>query len=201
MLEREIDPRSDPELEEERAERGAQLRFRLILTVLLAAIAASGTADLLFDGDVPWRSVHAAVEVGFIAMCLGAVVWLWTGWIRTHEALTTAERHRIAAGADRDRWRARASTFLRGLGEAIDAEFDGWGLTPKEREIALLLLKGYGLKEIADLHGRSERTVRQQAGSVYKKAGLAGRAELAAYFLEDLLLPRDADSDSAESEA
>jgi DNA-binding CsgD family transcriptional regulator len=74
--------------------------------------------------------------------------------------------------------------------EAIDAEFERWELSPKEREIALLLLKGYGLKEIAELHARSERTVRQQAGSIYKKAGLAGRAELSAYFLEDLLLPQ-----------
>ena len=36
---------------------------------------------------------------------------------------------------------------------------------------------------------RSERTVRQHAVSVYRKSGLAGRAELSAFFLEDLLLP------------
>ena len=31
--------------------------------------------------------------------------------------------------------------------------------------------------------------MRQHAGVVYEKAGLAGRAELAAYFLHDLMLP------------
>jgi hypothetical protein len=31
--------------------------------------------------------------------------------------------------------------------------------------------------------------VRQHAVAVYRKSGLAGRAELAAFFLEDLLLP------------
>jgi DNA-binding NarL/FixJ family response regulator len=54
---------------------------------------------------------------------------------------------------------------------------------------ALLLLKGYGHKEIAKLLGRSERTVRQHAVAVYRKSNLSGRAELAAFFLEDLLLP------------
>jgi hypothetical protein len=31
--------------------------------------------------------------------------------------------------------------------------------------------------------------VRQHAVSVYQKAGLGGRAELAAFFLQDLMLP------------
>ena len=52
-----------------------------------------------------------------------------------------------------------------------------------------MLLKGHGHKEIAALTGRSERTVRQHAGVVYEKAGLAGRAELAAFFLNDVVLP------------
>jgi DNA-binding NarL/FixJ family response regulator len=57
--------------------------------------------------------------------------------------------------------------------------------------VGLLLLKGLSLKEAAEARQTSERTVRQQALAVYRKAGLAGRAELAAFFLEDLLLPRD----------
>ena len=66
--------------------------------------------------------------------------------------------------------------------------------TPRELwatafEVSLLLLKGYGHKEIAALLGRSERTVRQHAVAVYRKSHLSGRAELAAFFLEDLFLP------------
>jgi hypothetical protein len=52
-----------------------------------------------------------------------------------------------------------------------------------------LVLKGLSHKDIAERCGRSERTVRQHAVAVYRKSGLAGRAELAAYFMEDLLPP------------
>lgn len=54
-------------------------------------------------------------------------------------------------GAERDAWRARAQTLLRGLGEALDRQFDTWALTPTEKDTALLLLKGFSHKEIANL--------------------------------------------------
>lgn len=42
---------------------------------------------------------------------------------------------------------------------------------------------------IAGAMATSERTVRQHAVQVYEKSGLGGRAELAAFFLEDLKIP------------
>ena len=59
-------------------------------------------------------------------------------------------------------------------------------LTRAERDVALMLLKGEGHKQAAARLGRSERTVRQHAVEVYRKSGLQGRAELAAFFLQDL---------------
>src|SRR5207247_8305920 len=96
------------------------------------------------------------------------------------------------ARADAKRWSQEADHILRGLGAAIDRQFDRWGLTPAEREVALLQLKGLRHKAIAELRQTSERTVRQQAFAVYRKAGLNGRSDLAAFFLEDLLLPAHA---------
>lgn len=71
----------------------------------------------------------------------------------------------------------------------MDRQFDAWALTPAEKETALFLLKGYSHKETAAMTNRSERTARQHAVSVYRKSGLSGRAELAAFFFEDMLLP------------
>ena len=71
----------------------------------------------------------------------------------------------------------------------IQKDFDRWGLSAAEKEIALLLLKGLRLQEIANIRVTSERTVRQQAQSIYRKAGVESRADLAAYFIEDFINP------------
>ncbi len=69
----------------------------------------------------------------------------------------------------------------------IQWQFDEWGLTPSEQEVAHLLLKGLAFREIAEVRKTKEKTVRQQATAIYTKAGLNGRNELAAWFFEDLL--------------
>jgi DNA-binding CsgD family transcriptional regulator len=103
-----------------------------------------------------------------------------------------ALRARLAeARAAAESWRRETEILAAGLGRAIDAQFQVWKLTDAEREVALLLLKGLSLREIASLRETSERTVRQQSLAVYRKAGLTGRAELSAFFLEDLLAPRE----------
>ena len=79
--------------------------------------------------------------------------------------------------------------MLQGLGAALDRQFERWALSEAEKEVALLLLKGLSHKEIAELRSVTEATARQQARAMYKKAGLSGRAHLAAFFLEDLMLP------------
>lgn len=90
------------------------------------------------------------------------------------------------------RYQAEARDALAGLGEAIDRQFERWGLSPAEREVGLLMLKGLSHKEVAGVRQTSEITIRQQALAVYRKSGLKGRSELSAFFLEDLLLPRTA---------
>lgn len=84
---------------------------------------------------------------------------------------------------------AETQELLRGLGDHIDRQFRAWGLSAAESEIAWLMLKGLRHKEIASMRGTSYGTVRQQALTVYKKAKLDGRTDLAAFFLEDLLQP------------
>ena len=83
-------------------------------------------------------------------------------------------------------WRKQSQRFVQGLSRAIEAQFDLWGLSAAEADVAGLMLKGASLREIAGLRRTSEATIRQQAQNVYRKSGLNSRAELAAYFLEDL---------------
>lgn len=74
------------------------------------------------------------------------------------------------------------------LHKVMNKQFNDWGLTPSEQEVALLLVKGMSMKEISDMRQVKEKTVRQQATQIYAKAGYAGRHELAAHFIEDLML-------------
>ena len=162
----------------------------LIIAVLMAL-------DMVEDAQGADAFSHLLREAAVLLLSVGAASALL---VRTRRSEAESRRirqraHRLTgdllcARADTARWRTEAELALAGLGAAIDAQFDRWELTPAEREVGLLLLKGLSLKEIADLRASSERTVRQQASVVYHKAGLAGRAELSAFFLEDLLLPR-----------
>ena len=93
----------------------------------------------------------------------------------------------VVSKAENNKWKEQNAHLIGGLSQAIDAQLEEWHLSPSEKEIALLLLKGLSLKEVAEVRGVSERTARQQSVSIYQKSGLAGRAELSAYFLEDLL--------------
>lgn len=88
-------------------------------------------------------------------------------------------------------WRNENLQLIKGLSEKIKLQFLNWHLTNAEANIGFLLIKGFSLKEIATLRSTSERTVREQARSIYQKAEISGRSELTAYFLEDLLLPED----------
>ena len=85
------------------------------------------------------------------------------------------------------RWRAAAAGHVSGLSRAIATQFQIWALTGAEADVAGLMLKGLAHKEIAALRQCSEATIRQHATMIYRKSGLTNRAQLTAFFLEDLL--------------
>lgn len=167
-----------------------------VLVVFLLTVVAGGLTDIALDRPQSWFTAHIAIEVGMVAVSLSFAVLIFSRWRRSQQALNQARASLAATTrelderrAERDRWRASAEQVLAGFGQAIDRQFTTWQLTRAEREVALLLLKGLGHKQVAASLGRSERTVRQQAVEAYRKAGVQGRSELAAFFLADLALP------------
>lgn len=75
----------------------------------------------------------------------------------------------------------------RQYGEVIQEQLTTWDFTQSEKEVALLLLKGLSFEEVANVRDTKEKTVRQQATAIYRKSGLNGRHEFAAWFFEDFL--------------
>jgi DNA-binding CsgD family transcriptional regulator len=180
------------------SERPATFDEGVTSVVLFTLIAALMATDLVIEYR---RGVSMALQTFELLIFLSALAGISFHWSRR-----VIERHRsrsldiqlAAARAearrwseDARRWNQEAQNALQGLGAAIDRQFDRWLLTAAEREVALLQLKGLRHKAIAELRHTSERTVRQQALAVYRKSGLSGRTDLAAFFLEDLLLPGD----------
>lgn len=163
--------------------------LRVLLALVLVATISGGAVDLILDAPDRWLSAHVLFELSLILAAVGVMVALWRGWAGSHRTLVEAREALATRSAERDEWRASAESHLAGLGRAIDDRFTAWGLTPAEREVALMLLQGRSHKQIAFDTGRSERTVRQHSVVVYQKSGLQGRAELAAFFLGGLLLP------------
>ena len=164
-------------------------RLLLVLAGIFAVIMMAAVADLTMDRPPTLWSVHVLAELGLVLLSLGTAAYLTWGWYGTLRNVHDLEETVAQRQAERDLWKERAGRVLQGLSEAMSDQFSSWGLTDAERETALMLLKGYSTKRIAKLTDRSDRTVRQHAVAVYRKSGLAGRSELSAFFLEDLLLP------------
>ena len=135
--------------------------------------------DLLVDGATILLTIFSAVGVALLVQRIHV----------QHEEKMTLLRDLAVARAEGEDWRNRVQSQMAGLKAELDRQFDSWGMTAAECEVGLLILKGLSHKEIAALRATSDATVRQQAQSIYRKAGLPGKTAFTAYFLEDLLAP------------
>lgn len=176
---------------------------RFLVGVLLAfvGVAMFAAIDIYADLHEGTTIGHVATESGTLLVALLGSLLMARRLAITLRRARAMEEQAVALAAQLEltraeaaRWRSEARDLMRGLAEALDQQFDRWDLSPAEKEVALLLLKGLSHKDIADVRSVTEATARQQARAVYKKGGLAGRHDLAAFFLEDLMLPREQDA-------
>ena len=154
--------------------KGRRQPAALAVFVIVQASAAvffmgDAMADIIADAMAPESVLEALVA---IALLLGVGFGAW-------QLRVTLERLR-----DQE----RALDTARGaLADVVEAQFGHWGLTPAERDVALLALKGLDVAEIAEMRGAAQGTVRAQLTRIYAKSGTASRAQFAAWFVEDLL--------------
>lgn len=183
-------------------EYGDAPRIRLALAGVFLVIVVGGVVDLILDEPTTLWSLHVLFELFMVVVSLGAASYLAAGWYVADSRRVASEEETERLRLEQEAWEGRVSELLEGLGAAISDQFRTWGLTPAESRVALMLLKGFSHKRIARATETSERTVRQHSVAIYRKSGLAGRAELAGFFLETLLLPDElAASESQSSSA
>lgn len=162
------------------------IRFSLGVFILLFLISF---IDILLDweGMGGWNA-HIMVEMfmGILSLIAFGVL-LFSYW---QQKQTIDETQQDLSDAQEALSSAQQQTkkLMGEFSKIIQSQFEEWKFTQSEKEVALLLLKGLTLDEIAEIRQTKEKTVRQQASNLYKKAGLSGRHELVAFFFEDLLI-------------
>lgn len=169
----------------------SELHFRqklgiFLIVILLAAVwAFDAIEDLAHGSDL----THVLIEAAIILF-----ITLWFATVTVRYFLSKVQSRKISielssVREDLNNYRRETAHLAKGLGQKIDDQLNQWQMTKAEKEVALLLLKGYSNKEISNIRGTAEKTTIQQVSEIYKKSGIHHRSEFSAFFLEDLLLP------------
>ncbi len=164
---------------------------RLVIASILSIVAIMVGFDLFTDskeGVVVW---HVFVEGSIALIALFGVFYVLRGSVELKRRLEKNVTEFTDFKKEAELWKQESRKYLDGLSSAIDQQLSKWNLSTAEKEVAFLLLKGMSLKEIAEIRNTAEKTARVQSMAVYSKSGLSGRSELAAFFLEDLLVPQN----------
>ena len=144
----------------------------MALSFLLSFIWAVFVIDVISE----WKelSLHGIVEVlAVLGLAIGAFLAL-----REYRTLlrrnTKVERElNVASGA---------------FQEVIEHHFDRWGLTLAERDVALFLIKGLSIADVAAMRATRDGTIKAQSAAIYRKAGVSSRSELISVMVEELIL-------------
>jgi DNA-binding CsgD family transcriptional regulator len=124
-----------------------------------------------------YEKVHIAVETTAVLALAGTLMFTGVNYLRI---IRENREFRSAAGI-------ASGEFVR----ILEEKFAEWNLSAIEREISLLLIKGLSIQEIVEIRMTRPGTIKSQCNSIYRKAGVKGRNELVAYFVEDLMLGQE----------
>lgn len=155
-------------------------RYRAMLIAIVVVQAALSTLFIgLFFLDVTgiyvvalsWNAREFLQILTIIALALGTVLGVVLLRAFTTQRRISEARLNAAAGA---------------FNALMWQRFGEWGLTPAEADVAMFAVKGFSNEEIARLRGKSEGTIKAQSNSVFRKAGVSGRAQLVGLLIEDI---------------
>ncbi|MFQ5450786.1 MAG: helix-turn-helix transcriptional regulator [Nitrospinaceae bacterium] len=165
-----------------------------VILILSGAFLVLVGLDLVTDYLDGGSGAHLVLE-GILLAVSGSVFVLGVKRLaQARKEIKTLQVNVEKLHHEKELWKRETHQLLEGLSVKIEKQFSQWKLTQAETEVGFLLLKGFSLKEIADIRNTKIKTVQQQSQSIYQKTGLGSRSELAAFFLEDLLPPKETPS-------
>jgi len=158
-----------------------------VLILIFAIVVVASGADLVADLSHGADTDHIVKEVIVVSISTIAIAWLLWGLHQQRLEIRSLQQELETANSPQSTPKKYVLEARKKLGNVVTQQFSEWQLTGSEIEVGWLLLKGLSLKEIAIVRSTQEKTVRQQASSIYKKSGVSGRHAFSAWFIEDIL--------------
>lgn len=152
----------------------------VIAPVSIVAVQTAAAIYFVADGISDWvEAGRTGMSGEILAECMVALALIVT---------IALAAYLLKEGLQKQRRQEAALSVARGtMSELVQQRFGEWGLSRSEADVALFALKGYRVKEIADLRKAAEGTVRSQLSQIYAKAGASSQTMLMAVFFEDLI--------------
>ena len=165
----------------------SQVKEAVVLILIFSIVVFASGADLVADLSHGADTGHIVKEAIIISISIVAIAWLLLGLHQQQLEIKSLRQELDAVNSPQVPQKKYVLEARKKLGNVVTQQFSEWMLTGSEIEVGWLLLKGLSLKEIAIVRSTQEKTVRQQASSIYKKAGICGRHAFSAWFIEDIL--------------
>lgn len=159
----------------------------MTIVVILATVVIGSGVDLFMDLSHGASEQHIAKEALVVLISTVAIAWLLYSVRRQTLELEALRQEHLQPARSPQPASDYVISARRQLGEVVTRQFSDWDLTASEKEVGWLMLKGLSLKEVAAVRNTLEKTVRQQASAIYKKAGVSGRHAFSAWFIEEML--------------
>ncbi|MFN0115887.1 MAG: helix-turn-helix transcriptional regulator [Paracoccaceae bacterium] len=150
------------------------------ILALLCLMLVQGFCALFFLVDITrdiaesrYSALHVSMELLANLTLVAAIVMEGVFFVHLLRRQALADRAISVASGELDR--------------VIREYYHNWGLTPSEADVATFTIKGFAIAEVARMRGSAEGTIKNHLNAVYRKAGVAGRAQLVSLLIEDLL--------------
>jgi len=152
------------------------------VTSLWVLLIIQSVCALFFLGDAiaDWMGLEQRLGARTDTVEMLVVIALICGL-----ALTARELRQVLGRQKRMAQQLKAASGA--FSELLEEHFEAWALTPSEREVALLSIKGLSIAETATVRDTKEGTVKAQCNAIYRKANVSGRTQLLSLFIEELL--------------
>jgi DNA-binding CsgD family transcriptional regulator len=159
-----------------------------LIIIALSVVIIINTTDFIKDIHQGDEWLHIILEIITVCLSVWGIIMLIKMINSRSDEISALNQKVESSESNLELTQSKLKQIGKEYSRYIHKQFDAWELTPSEKEVALILLKGLSFKEIAEVRNTKEKTVRQQASAIYHKSKVSGRHEFAAWFFEDMLI-------------